>query len=71
MKFHVVADSDGNVVGTMVVRPPTPEGHGTAIFPVQDGHALHRLEVPDEYGSLPADELHQRLKEHLGGSPPA
>ena len=71
MKVHVVADTGGNVVGTMVVKPPTPEGHSTAIFPVEEGHALHRLEVPDEYGSLQADEFHQRLKEHLGESPSA
>jgi hypothetical protein len=38
MKVHVVADTDGNVVGTMVVKPPTPEGHSTAIFPVEEGH---------------------------------
>jgi hypothetical protein len=69
MKVHVIADSDGNVVGTMVVGPPTPEGHSTAIFPVEEGHALHRLEVPDEYGSLKADEFHARLKEHLGTTP--
>jgi hypothetical protein len=68
MKFHVVADADGTVMGAMVVRPPTPEGHSTAIFPVEEGHTLHRLEVPDEYGSLQADELHQRLKEHVGRS---
>ena len=71
MKVHVVADSDGNVVGTMVVRPPTSEGHSTTIFPVEAGHALHRLEVPDEYGSLHADEFHSRLKEHLGTKPSA
>jgi hypothetical protein len=71
MKVHVIADTDGNVVGTMLVKLPTPEGHSTAIFPVEEGHALHRLEVPDEYGSLPADELHSRLKEHLGESPSA
>lgn len=66
MKIHVIADTDGNVVGTMLVKPPTPEGRSTAIFPVQEGHVLHRLEVPDEYGSLESDELHSRLKEHLG-----
>jgi hypothetical protein len=66
VKVHVIADADGNVVGTMVVKPPTPEGHTTAIFPVEEGHALHRLEVPDEYGSLRADEFHLRLKERLG-----
>ena len=71
MKVHVVADTEGNVIGTMVVKPPTPEGHSTVLFPVHEGHALHRLEVPDEYGSLQADELHRRLKEHLGTVPPA
>jgi hypothetical protein len=71
MKVHVVADADGNVVGTMMVRPPTPEGHSTAIFPAEEGHVLHRLDVPDAYGSLQADEFHQRLQEHLGGSPSA
>ena len=71
MKVHVVADTEGNVIGAMVVKPPTPEGHSTAIFPVQEGHALHRLDVPDEYRSLEADELHRRLKEHLGATPPA
>jgi hypothetical protein len=50
------------------VKPPTPEGHSTAIFPVQQGHVLHRLEVPDEFGSLQPDELHRRLKEHLGST---
>ena len=69
MKVHVVADADGNVIGTMVVRPPYTEGHGTAIFPVENRHALRRIEVPDEYGSLASDELHSRLKAHLGGSP--
>jgi hypothetical protein len=69
MKVHVVADADGNVVGTMVVEPPTPEGHSTAIFPIEEGHKLHRVDVPDQYGSLQADDLHQRLKEHLAGSP--
>jgi hypothetical protein len=71
MKVHVVADAGGNVVGTMVVKPPTPEGHSTAIFPVEEGHVLHRLDVPNEYGSLQADEFHRRLKEHLEGSPSA
>lgn len=71
MKVHVVADIDRNVVGTMVVQPPTPEGHSTAIFPVEDGHALHKLDVPDAYGSLQADELHRRLNEHLGTTPSA
>jgi hypothetical protein len=71
LKIHVVADAEGNVVGTMVVRPPTSEGYSTVIFPAEEGHVLHRLEVPDELGSLEAGELHRRLNEHLGATPSA
>ncbi len=69
MKVHVVADADGNVVGTMVVEPAhAGRAQHSHLFPLRKAHKLHRVEVPDEYGSLQADELHQRLKEHLGGS---
>lgn len=51
----------------MVVRPGTPEGHISAIFPAIEEHSLHHLEVSDDFASLPADELHIRLRAHLAG----
>lgn len=66
MKFDVIADGDGNVVGTMVVAPPTAEGHRAVIFPAHVEHRLHSVEVGDDFADLSADELHNRLKEHLG-----
>lgn len=67
MRIDVIADAEGNVVGTMVVRPGTPEGHISAIFPAIEEHSLHHLEVSDDFASLPADELHIRLRAHLAG----
>jgi len=53
----------------MVVGPPTAEGHRSAIFPANEQHTLHHVEVDDDFADLAADELHSRLKDHLGRAP--
>ena len=65
MRMDVIADGDGNVIGTLAASGVTPEGPVCAIFPAQENHSLHHLEVPDDFGSLSADELHVRLRAHL------
>jgi hypothetical protein len=69
VRIDVVADGDSNVIGTMVVGDSTDGGPVCAIFPAEETHFLHHLEVPDEFGSLSADELHTRLQAHLATLP--
>jgi hypothetical protein len=65
VKFDVVVDAEGGVIGTMVVLPATAEGYRTAIFPALKEHSLHRVEVSDDFAGLSATELHDRLEDHL------
>ena len=65
MKFDVVVDAAGGVVGTMVIGPATAEGYRVAIFPAHEEHSLNHVEVSDDFASLSADELHTRLEDHL------
>lgn len=67
MKVTVVTDGKGNVVASMAGHasshrsPPGPFG---TLRP-GPGQVLHEIDVPDHYGSLSPDDLHQSLHKHV------
>lgn len=65
MRYDVIVDSAGKVVGSMRVDGPTPDGVSAGIAPAHESHVLHQVEVTDDFASLAPDELHRRLEEHV------
>jgi hypothetical protein len=60
MKITVILQQDGNVVGTARHSDTAADVH-TALRP-RPGHTLHEIDVSDDYKSLTADELHERIR---------
>ena len=71
MKMTVIADKDGNILGTY--RQPTQVPKGYPIFQIHGGpdHSVHELDLPKEFEQITsADELHRRLGDHLKRTAP-
>ena len=71
MKITVIADKNGHILGTYRHPTQVPEGYPT--FHIHGGaeHVVHELDLPPELENIAsAEELHQRLNEHLKQMPP-
>jgi hypothetical protein len=60
MKLSVLVRLDGKVIGTARHIDGPTDVHA-ALSPAV-GHAVHEIEVPDEYEKLQPSELHERIR---------
>jgi hypothetical protein len=66
MKIMVVTDKSGKVVATY--QPPTKPAKGDPVFQFHagPGQSVHELDLAAEYDKIEsAEELHQRIAEHI------
>ena len=67
MKITVVTDAKGKMVASMAGHASShraqPGPFGT--LRPGSGQVLHEIDVPDHYGSLSPDDLHQALQKHV------